>query len=38
VTDASARATSLWIYVAVIPLALIGGWAAFRMTGGAERA
>jgi len=38
VTDASARATSLWIYVAVIPLALIGGWAAFRMTGSAERA
>ena len=38
VTDHSARATSLWIYVAVIPLALIGGWAAFRMTGSAERA
>jgi len=37
-TDASARATSLWIYVAVIPLALVGAWAAFRLTGSAERA
>ena len=34
----AARAASLWIFVAVIPLALIGGWAAFRMTGSAERA
>ncbi|MGZ6020923.1 MAG: MFS transporter, partial [Phenylobacterium sp.] len=38
VTDASARATSFWIYVAVIPLALVGAWAAFRLTGDAERA
>ncbi|WP_394761789.1 MFS transporter [Phenylobacterium sp.] len=34
----AARAASLWIFVAVIPLALIGGWAAFRMTGSAEKA
>ena len=32
------RATSLWIYVSVVPLALIGGWAALRMTGTAQRA
>lgn len=32
-TDASARAASVWVFVAVIPLALIGTWALFRMTG-----
>jgi len=32
-TDASARAAAVWIFVAVIPLALIGTWALFRMTG-----
>jgi predicted MFS family arabinose efflux permease len=37
-TDASARATSVWIYVSVIPLALVGAWAAFRLTGTAEKA
>ncbi|MFN4176223.1 MFS transporter [Phenylobacterium sp.] len=37
-TDASARATSVWVFVAVIPLALAGAWAAFRLTGGAETA
>ena len=37
-TDASARSASLWIFVSVIPLAVIGAWAAFRLTGSAERA
>lgn len=37
-TDASARATSVWVFVAVIPLALAGAWGAFRLTGGAETA
>ena len=37
-TDASARSASLWVFVSVIPLALIGGWAAFRLTGAAEKA
>ncbi len=37
-TDASARSASLWVFVSVIPLALIGGWAAFRLTGSAETA
>jgi hypothetical protein len=37
-TDASARGTSVWIYVAVIPLALVGAWSAFRLTGSAEKA
>jgi len=37
-TAASARASSLWVFVSVIPLALVGGWAAFRLTGAAERA
>lgn len=31
-TEASARAASVWVFVAVIPLALIGTWAAFRLT------
>jgi hypothetical protein len=37
-TAASARATGIWIYLAVLPLAVVGVWAAFRLTGGAERA
>jgi hypothetical protein len=37
-TAASARAASAWVFVAVIPLAIVGAWAAFRMTGRAERA
>jgi MFS family permease len=37
-TDATARSASVWVFVSVIPLALIGGWAAFRLTGAAERA
>lgn len=37
-TDASARSASLWIFVSVIPLAVIGAWAAFRLTGSAVRA
>ncbi|HET6972274.1 MAG TPA: MFS transporter [Phenylobacterium sp.] len=37
-TDASARAASVWVFAAVIPLALVGTWAAFRLTGDAERA
>jgi MFS family permease len=36
-TDASARAASLWVFVSVLPLALVGGWAAFRLTGTASR-
>jgi predicted MFS family arabinose efflux permease len=31
-TDAAARAAGFWIYVSVIPLGLIGVWAAFRLT------
>lgn len=31
-TDASARAAAVWIFVAVIPLALGGVWAVFRLT------
>jgi MFS family permease len=37
-TDASARSASVWVFVSVIPLAIIGGWAAFRLTGSAEKA
>ncbi|THD63698.1 MFS transporter [Phenylobacterium sp.] len=37
-TAASARSASVWVFVSVIPLALVGGWAAFRLTGSAERA
>ena len=37
-TDATARTASMWIFVSVIPLALIGTWAAFRLTGSAARA
>ncbi|WP_397399236.1 MFS transporter [Phenylobacterium sp.] len=31
-TEASARSASLWVFASVIPIALIGAWAAFRMT------
>ncbi|WP_374472749.1 MFS transporter [Phenylobacterium sp.] len=31
-TAESARASSVWVFLAVIPLALIGTWAAFRLT------
>lgn len=37
-TSASARSASVWVFVSVIPLALVGGWAAFRLTGAAEKA
>jgi hypothetical protein len=37
-SEASARATGVWIYAAVIPLGLAGVWAAFRLTGRAETA
>jgi len=30
--EASAGSTSLWVFASVIPIALIGAWAAFRMT------
>ena len=35
-TDASARSASLWVFASVVPLALIGAWAAFRLTGSAR--
>jgi len=35
-TDASASAAAVWVFVAVIPLALVGTWALFRMTGSAK--
>ena len=31
-TEASARSASLWVFVSVVPLALIGAWAAFRLS------
>jgi MFS family permease len=37
-TTASARSASVWVFVSVIPLALIGTWAAFRLTGSAQKA
>jgi MFS family permease len=37
-TDASARAAGVWVFVAVIPLAVVGAWALFRMTGSAKAA
>jgi MFS family permease len=37
-SEASAKATGVWIYAAVIPLGLVGVWAAFRLTGRAETA
>jgi MFS family permease len=35
-TDASARGAAFWVFAAVLPLALIGTWATFRMTGSAR--
>jgi hypothetical protein len=32
-SDASAHAATTWVFVSVIPLALAGTWAAFRLTG-----
>lgn len=37
-TAQTAQAASVWVFVSVIPLALLGTWAAFRLTGDAERA
>ena len=37
-SDDAARAGSFWIFASVIPLAVAGTWAAFRLTGSAERA
>ena len=37
-TAASARAASFWVFASVIPLALLGTWAAFRLTGSARKA
>ena len=31
-TDATARSASVWVFLAVIPLAVAGAWAAFRLT------
>jgi MFS family permease len=36
-TAASARAASVWVFVSVIPLAVVGAWGAFRLTGSAAR-
>ncbi|MEO8113029.1 MAG: MFS transporter [Phenylobacterium sp.] len=37
-TAASARAASFWVFASVIPLAVLGTWAAFRLTGSAVKA
>ena len=37
-TTASARSASLWVFASVVPLALLGAWAAFRLTGSAQKA
>lgn len=37
-TDASARAAAVWVFVAAIPLAVVGAWALYRMTGSARPA
>jgi predicted MFS family arabinose efflux permease len=37
-TAASARSASLWVFASVIPLALLGTWASFRLTGSAQKA
>ncbi len=37
-TVESARNSAFWVFVAVIPLAVAGTWAAFRLTGAAEKA
>ena len=37
-TAATARSASFWVFASVIPLALLGTWATFRLTGSAEKA
>lgn len=37
-TSDTAQAASIWVFAAVIPVAAIGGWAAFRLTGRAQAA
>jgi len=37
-SDASARGAAFWVFAAVVPLALVGTWATFRMTGSARAA
>jgi len=37
-TAETARAASVWVFASVIPLAVIGCWAAFRLTGSARPA
>jgi predicted MFS family arabinose efflux permease len=37
-TAASARSASVWVFASVIPLAVLGTWAAFRLTGSAQKA
>ncbi|MFI4963844.1 MAG: MFS transporter [Caulobacterales bacterium] len=37
-TAASARSASVWVFVSVIPLAALGAWGAFRLTGAAQKA
>lgn len=34
-TGPSAQAAAVWVFASVIPLALVGAWAAFRLTGSA---
>jgi len=37
-TVATAQSAAVWVFATAIPLALAGTWAAFRLTGSAERA
>ena len=37
-TVASAQSAAVWVFATAIPLAVVGTWAAFRLTGSAERA
>jgi predicted MFS family arabinose efflux permease len=37
-TPETARASAVWVFASVLPLALAGTWAAFRLTGRVERA
>jgi MFS family permease len=37
-TAASARSASVWVFASVIPLAILGAWATFRLTGTAQKA
>jgi hypothetical protein len=36
-TEETARAASSWVFISVIPMALIGTWAAYRLTAGTQR-